>query len=378
MVNKIQFDIIYNLNRTNSLTTDELSKMLFKDNSFIEIEIQELINQEYLTIDKKLTAKALEYLETKKIDNAIILAAGKSSRFVPLNYEIPKGLLEVKGEIMLERQIRQLREAGIDEIVIVVGYMQEKFEYLKEKYGVKLVYTDEYKIRNNHASVYAARDYLKNSIITSSDLYFTENVFQNYAYDSYYLSIFMNGNTSERGIYTDKYDKIEETMYGSKCKDIWVTLGYAFFSKDFSKKIVKIIENEYELEETYGKFWADIQDDHLDELYMYAKRCNHKIVHEFDYLEELREFDEKYKYNSGSSILKQIAQELKVNEDDITSFTNLDNFKEKSFKFECYGKEFICDMINNSNEIIEFKDKVFKRININCINLNLYMEEDYD
>ena len=71
--------------------------------------------------------------------NAIIMAAGMSSRFAPLSLETPKALLNVKDEIMIERQIGQLREAGIDEIVIVVGYLKEKFEYLKEKYHVILV-----------------------------------------------------------------------------------------------------------------------------------------------------------------------------------------------------------------------------------------------
>ena len=48
--------------------------------------------------------------------NAIILAAGKSSRFAPFTYEKPKGLFCVKGQILIERQIEQLIEAGIDEI----------------------------------------------------------------------------------------------------------------------------------------------------------------------------------------------------------------------------------------------------------------------
>ena len=42
--------------------------------------------------------------------NAIILAAGKSNRFAPFTYEKPKGLFRVKGEILVERQIEQLRE----------------------------------------------------------------------------------------------------------------------------------------------------------------------------------------------------------------------------------------------------------------------------
>ncbi|WP_288155380.1 NTP transferase domain-containing protein [uncultured Sharpea sp.] len=57
-----------------------------------------------------------------KVDNAIIMAAGTSSRFAPLSYEKPKGLVEVKGEVLVERQIRQLREAGIEDIVLITGY----------------------------------------------------------------------------------------------------------------------------------------------------------------------------------------------------------------------------------------------------------------
>ena len=93
--------------------------------------------------------------------NAIIMAAGTSSRFAPLSYEKPKGLLKVKGEILIERQIHQLQEAGITDITVVVGYMAELFEYLKDKYGVILIKTEDYKERNNHASVYAAKDFLK-------------------------------------------------------------------------------------------------------------------------------------------------------------------------------------------------------------------------
>ena len=70
-----------------------------------------------------------------KVDNAIIMAAGTASRFVPLSYEKPKALVEVRGEVLIERQIRQLREAGIKEIIVVTGYKAEQFEYLKDRAG---------------------------------------------------------------------------------------------------------------------------------------------------------------------------------------------------------------------------------------------------
>ena len=53
--------------------------------------------------------------------NAIILAAGKSSRFAPFTYEKPKGLFCVKGQILIERQIEQLIEAGIYERKVLLS-----------------------------------------------------------------------------------------------------------------------------------------------------------------------------------------------------------------------------------------------------------------
>ena len=62
-----------------------------------------------------------------KVDNAIIMAAGTSSRFAPLSYERPKALIEVKGEVLIERQIKQLLAAGVGDITVVTGYMADKF-----------------------------------------------------------------------------------------------------------------------------------------------------------------------------------------------------------------------------------------------------------
>ena len=106
-----------------------------------------------------------------KVDNAVIMAAGASSRFAPLSYEMPKALIPVRGEVLIERQIRQLQEAGVPEIIVVTGYKHECFDYLADKFHVKLVHNPEYHVRNNHSSIYAVRDYLRNSYICSSDNY---------------------------------------------------------------------------------------------------------------------------------------------------------------------------------------------------------------
>lgn len=109
-----------------------------------------------------------------KVENAIIMAAGLSSRFAPLSYEKPKALITVKGEVLIERQIRQLKEAGIHDIAIVTGYKKEKFEYLKEKCQVTLIENPEYATRNNNGSIYSAREWIGNTYVCSADNYFSK------------------------------------------------------------------------------------------------------------------------------------------------------------------------------------------------------------
>ena len=93
-----------------------------------------------------------ERLKPFKVDNAIIMAAGYSARCMPLSNIMPKGLFRVRGEILIEREIEQLLEAGIGEIIVVTGFMSEKFGYLKDKYGVILVHNQDYDKYNNMAS----------------------------------------------------------------------------------------------------------------------------------------------------------------------------------------------------------------------------------
>lgn len=355
---KLQFDILYLLNKYDCWDTTFFSQKLFISVEEVSQICNFLVEHNYIK-DGKLTQKGKNLLKEHKIDNAVILAAGMSTRFVPLNFEKPKSLLLVKGEVLIERQIVQLREVGIKEIIIVVGYLAEQFEYLIKKYGVLLINTNEFKSRNNHASIYAARKYLKNTIVISADLYFVNNIYQNYFYDSYYCAVYMQGKTAERGIETDEDDKIINTFYGDRCYDIWVTLGYAVFSKSFSHKIIKILDGEYNKPDTVGKFWADIQDEHLQDLYMYVKRCESNMIYEFDSLEELRQFDEKYLNESGSLIMQKICYMLAIQEKDITTIESVKGLKESMFKFCCKGDTYICDTIPDSKEKIVYFGRVY-------------------
>ena len=260
-----------------------------------------------------------------KVDNAIIMAAGTASRFAPLSYEKPKALIEVRGEVLIERQIRQLREAGIEEVVVVTGYKAEQFEYLKDKYGVVLINNPYYLTRNNNSSIYAAREYIKNSYICSSDNYFITNPFESDVDESYYSAVYMEGDTGEWCISEDG-GWIKDVKVGGQ--DSWVMLGHVFWTESFSRSFLHILEDEYEWPETADKLWETIYIEHINELPMKIRKYPADFIFEFDTLDELREFDTSYITNTRSEILKKVAGELGVEEKEIRSvkaFKDKDN-----------------------------------------------------
>lgn len=275
-----------------------------------------------------------------KVDNAIIMAAGTSSRFAPISYEKPKALIEVKGEILIERQIRQLKEAGIQSIYIVVGYKKEQFKYLEEKFGVILVENNDYLTRNNNASIYAVKDILKNSYICSSDNYFNENPFEQYVDDSYYSAVYAKGLTKEWCLETNEEDVITSVQVGGE--NAWYMLGHTFWSEEFSSKFIEILNSIYDLDETKNLLWESIYIQHLDELSMKIRKYTDGVIFEFDTFDELREFDTDYVENTHSKILKSVSLKLNCKEKDIVevlSYKDINNAA-SGFTFKVDGKSY--------------------------------------
>lgn len=250
------------------------------------------------------------------------MAAGTSSRFVPLSSEKPKGLLEVNGEVLIERQISQLRQAGITDITIVTGYKAELFEYLKAKFDVSLVYNEDFSIYNNTSSLMRVLDLLGNTYICSSDNYFPENVFLDEPEESYYSALYAEGPTKEYCLSLNEKDYIENVTVGGR--DSWYMVGHVYFSEDFSRIFREILLQDYENEATRYGYWEDVYIRHLNELpMMKIHRYREHDVEEFDSLDELRQFDKTYLKNTRSPIIKMLARELNCGEEELYGFTNL-------------------------------------------------------
>lgn len=289
-----------------------------------------------------------------KVDNAIIMAAGTSSRFVPLSYELPKALITVKGEVLIERQIRQLKEAGINEIVVVTGYKKELFYYLKEKYNVIIIENDDYDKRNNNSSIYVAKKFLKNTYICSADNYFPINPFKSTVKFSFYSALFSKNHTDEWCIHTDNNGYIDDVTIGGS--NSWYMIGHVFWSNEFSNKFVKILEDVYDMPETKDKLWETIYLEHLDTLKLKIQKYQEGYIFEFDSLDELRKFDTSYIDNTHSKILKAIAIKLNCGESDITNISVL----KSPDKISAIGFTFV---VNKKKYEYVYNTKTWRQIN---------------
>lgn len=340
---KSEFDLLNYFRETRNITqrdmADKFSMSLGKVNKLVtDLKSKELINNTDTVYD--ITERGMDALKPYKVNNAIIMAAGMSSRFAPLSYERPKGLLNVKGEILIEREIRQLQEAGITDITIVVGYMKEKFFYLEEKFGAKIVVNEDYYQYNNTSTLIRVLDKLSNTYICSSDNYFVDNVFEPYVYQGYYSAVYAARETDEYCLKCDSHGRITDVTVGGS--NAWYMLGHVYFDKEFSDKFTAILRTEYEKPETKNGLWEDLYAKHLKELALYIRKYDADKVREFDSLEELRDFDEEYINNADSTILKNICKILKCEMKDIVNVKAIKaGLTNTSFQFEIGSQGYV-------------------------------------
>lgn len=341
MLSKSQFEVLYCLKDGASVSQRSLSDQTGFSLGKINRTVRELKDLGYLSSDTRISENGMKELNVYKVDNAIILAAGKSSRFIPISYEHPKGLTVVRGEVLIERQIRQLQQAGIPEVVVVIGHMQEKFYYLEQKFGVILVTNNDFKTKNTHSSIYAAREYLHSSYICCSDNYYPRNLFRSHEYHSMYCTQFQDGySRTERGVITNTNGLIISTQKPSE--HIWTIQGHAYMNHDFSRRFLEILDSYYGVPGTDALYWEEIYAENLNELPLYERKCLSTDFYEFDTAEDLRRFDPDFLLSNNTHVVDHICNTLDVQANEINDITALNaGLTNQSFRFSCKGIQYV-------------------------------------
>ena len=104
---------------------------------------------------------------------AIILAAGVGSRIRPLTNNCPKSLLKVGGKTILEMMISHIQDCGINEIIFVLGYLEEQIkDHVKSKFpdlNAHFVINDKYAETNTGFSLMLTKDLIGSSSFVKFD-----------------------------------------------------------------------------------------------------------------------------------------------------------------------------------------------------------------
>lgn len=319
----LDFELIKLLYKENNLSQRMISKRLNCSLGKVNETLKKLKELNYLNEDNSLTNLGMNLI--KKDKSAIILAAGQGIRMIPINNNVPKAMLEINGEILIERIIRQLLEANIHDITIVVGFMKEEFDYLIDQYYVKLVVNREYQEKNNLHSLNIVKDKINNTYIIPGDLYFYENPFLDNEIQSWYM--LENRISKHSNVTCNTKNEIIKTK-----KDGLKLIGLSFINSQDASYLKEHLEH---LDDGMhdSLFWEEALYQ-KNKMFIYGKIVDTNYVDEINTYEELRNVDD-HSTHLNNETLSLIADVFKINVEQIKNIKSLKKgMTNRSFLFE--------------------------------------------
>lgn len=308
--------------------------------------VRMLTEEGYLDEGMRPTPKAMAEAKENAPKNAVILAAGYGMRMVPINTEVPKGLLEVHGEPLIERLIRQLHEAGVTKIYVVVGFMKEQYEYLMDDFGVELLVNPDYAVKNNLHSLKLALARLSNTYIVPCDIWCERNPFNRHEMYSWYMVSDLVDNDS-----TVRINRKMELVTVSEEAGGNAMVGICYLLEEQAEMVRQQIlrlcgDGRYD-----NAFWEEALYQ-KDKMLVLARVVSSSRVVEINTYEQLRELD------GGSGQLKSeaimvIAEALQAKPEEIENITVLKKgMTNRSFLFSCRGEKYIMRIPGEGTEML--------------------------
>ena len=334
-MNSSKQDILNNLIKEPFINQRILAAQTGHSLGIVNRSIKELISEGYLDEEIRPTEKALREAKEKAPKNAIILAAGFGMRMVPINTETPKGLLEIKGERLIERTIRQLHEVGITEIYVVVGFMKEQYEYLIDEYGVDLIVAPDYASKNNLHSLKTAADHLSNSYIIPCDIWCEKNPYsRNELYSWYMVSDMVDDDSTVR------VNRKQELVVQKEQAGGNAMIGICYLLEAEAAVVRERLEELGRDSRYDGAFWEETLY-RKDRMIVTARVVHAADAVEINTYEQLREIDSDSSQLQTDAI-QVICEALGAQQDEVTNITVLKKgMTNRSFLFSCKDKKYI-------------------------------------
>ena len=334
-MNVQELDILNAIRKNPKVNQREIANQSGYSLGFVNRVVKELQEEKWLSPTGELSKKAKTFIKENQPQRAIILAAGFGMRMVPINTEIPKGLMEVKGEVLIERMIRHLHEVGITDIQVVVGFMKERYEYLIDEFQVKLVVNSEYQVKNNLYSLSKVKSSLDKTYIIPCDIWSEENPFSDFEPYSWYMV------TNEQSIEsTVRVNRKRELVMIVETEEGNQMIGLSYVMGEEATLIQEKLQ-EFSKKPSYDhEFWeCTLQDK--NKWIIPSKVVNSKQLIEINTYEQLREIDGN-SANLQTDAISIIQDCFNVEVDEIKNITVLKKgMTNRSFLFECQNQKYI-------------------------------------
>jgi CTP:phosphocholine cytidylyltransferase-like protein len=239
-------------------------------------------------------AAGLQALEPYRVKRAVFIAAGFGSRLVPITLNTPKPLVRVKGVRIIDTLLDAVCAAGIDEIVIVRGYLGEQFDQLKYKYPkIQFLENPLYNESNNISSMMCARFLLQNAYVLESDLMLLKpGLISKYQYASNYLGV--PAERTDDWCFETRNGIITRVRVGGRnCHHMF---GISYWNQSDGAKLSDHIKQVYEMPGGKERYWDQVPLEYFIKDYaVEVRECTFDDIIEIDTFNELKKLDDTYR-----------------------------------------------------------------------------------
>ncbi len=355
---KTKYDILNYIAQEKPTDLTTMSDVLEVSQEQLDELIDELIEADYLNPDWTLTDKDHVEVSSKNPRNAIILASDLGIGMLTVGKNVPIGLLELEGEVVIERLINQLYEVGIYEIDIVVGFLAEKYDYLIEKYNVNLIYNPEYASKASLYSLNLVQDKISNTYIFPGNIWAEKNPFsEEELYSWYGISDTVDNNSIVRLKPRTGLVKVEKDKGGNSM------IGLAYLLKEEAAILREQMQKQLQSKRKNKKIWEEALFDQDEKMIVYSRVFSSNQMFSIKDYEQLRHLEESSS-ELDTEIIDLITQELEVNARDIYDIFILESGKtNRSFRFTAKDKQYIMripgegtdELVSRENEYIVYQ-----------------------
>lgn len=244
--------------------------------------------------DSAVTEAGYAALEPYRVKRAVFIAAGFGSRLVPITLNTPKPLVRVKGVRMIDTLLDAVVAAGIEDIVIVRGYLGEQFDQLLYKYPmIRFMENPLYNEANNISSALVARELLQNAYVFEADLVlYNPKLITKYQYTSNYLGVPV-AVTDDWCFETNKNRIITKlAIGGSNCHHMF---GISYWNAEDGAKLQEDIKRVYEMPGGRERYWDQVSLEYCIRNYkVEVRECTFDDIIEIDSYNDLKKLDNTY------------------------------------------------------------------------------------